>query len=148
MRQAKPDRFPLLGITADDDLWGFHNSDELTTCGPLTLENDMQRNMIVIDPAGNCWRVRSIERVGPPPLSWRLIFQPRMARIRHEWDALPSVSLKEVQERVCACVAAHPDYYFELADTEALAQRQAEVRNAASIEAIHALFGLDDFRGY
>jgi hypothetical protein len=148
MLMSNPTRFPLLAFTEDDDLWSFHDNDELTTCGPLTLQDGMQQGMIVVDPAGNCWRVRSVERVGAAPFSWRLIFQPRMARIRHEWEPQRPVSLQEVQERVCACVAAHPDYWFELDDTEALAQRQAEVRRAPSIEAIHSLFGLDNFRGY
>lgn len=53
-------QFPVLGISADDDLWGFPDLHRLTKCGPETLKKNLQADMELIDAVGRLWIVRSV----------------------------------------------------------------------------------------
>jgi len=141
-------RYPLLAFTTDLDMWAFDNEEELTTCGPLTLRDRMQEGMEVVDRDGRSWRVRSVRRVGPARFSLRTLLR-KLSKIEHEWEERPSLTLAEAKDRVCVSVAAHADDLLHFPDdAEELAARQAEVRAADSIAAIHKLFGFDHFMGY
>jgi hypothetical protein len=141
-------RYPLLAFTSDLDMWVFESEEELTTCGPLTLRDHMQDGMEVVDAEGRSWRVRSMRRLGPARISLRTILR-RLSKIEHLWEELPSLTLAELKDRVCASVAAHADCQLHFPDdTAELAARQADVRAADSIAAICELSGLDNFTGY
>jgi len=147
-------RFPVLGFTTDRDIWGFLDLNGLTTCGPLTLKDDMQAGMELVDADGRRWVVRSIRRLGPAKSGLKglvepLLFGKRTSRIEHELEALAPLSLADVQARACDAMAAHPDFWCEDDERDTvLPARQAEVRSTTTIEAIHELLGLDSFHSY
>jgi len=139
--------YPILGITPDSDLWAFRDKDELTTCGKLTLADDMQRDMELNDADGQSWRVTSIVRTGGVGLSLGLsCFLAGVSRIEHELEARPVQSIAEVKRRVKACMEARPDDWI-WPDVD-LPTRLAEVEGVVSIAGIHEVLGLDHFRAY
>ena len=154
MKTAQADcRFPVLGFTPDADVWGFPDMDGLTSCGPRTLKKDMQSGMELVDADGRRWVVRSVRRTGRagsllPWLLRSLLATPQW-RIEHELEPLPPVSLEEAQARVCAAMAAHPDYWCEEDErATVLPARLAEVRATKTIAGIHDRLGLDTFQAY
>lgn len=141
-------RFPLLAFTTDLAIWSLGTADELATCGPMTLRDHLQVGMDVVDPDGNCWRVRSVRRVGPAPFSLRTLFH-RPSKIDHEWEERPRLSLSELKDRVCISIAAHADCFLHFPDdADELAKLHAEIRAADSIVAIGEMLGLDGFQGH
>ena len=44
--------FPVLGFTPDGDIWGFADLSTLTSCGPLTLKENLQRDLELVDSSG------------------------------------------------------------------------------------------------
>lgn len=146
--------FPLLGISSDKDLWGFPDARRLGVCGPRTLLDDMQVGMELVEPSGRRWVVRSVRRLGRAGglVSWMvssLLTAKPQSRIEQELDALPSVSLEEVQDRVCEAMEAHPEFWCEPAEFETvLRQRVAQVRATTQIRQIHEVLGLDTFEAY
>jgi hypothetical protein len=146
--------FPVLGFTPDSEIWGFPDLNTLTSCGPLTLRDDMQAGMELIDAEGRRWLVRSIRRTGRAQsllkgwLSSALTGKPQ-SRIEHELDLLPPVSLGEAQARACASLKAFPtDYGAEDENDPVLEERMAEVRSTRTFAAIHDVLGLDSFMSY
>lgn len=139
--------YPILGITPDSDLWAFRDKDELTTCGKLTLADDMQRDMELIDADGQSWRVTSVVRTGGVGMSLGLsCFLAGVSRIEHELEARPVQTIAEVKRRVKACMEARPDDWI-WPDVD-LPTRLAEVEGVVSIAGIHEVLGLDHFRAY
>jgi hypothetical protein len=145
--------YPVLGISADNDVWGFSDLRGLTTCGPRTLKDDMQAGMELIDVNGRRWRVTGVRRLGRAGslVGWWLksLLSPPQSRIEQELEALGPLELKAVQERVCAAMEAHPEFWCE--DDEratALPARLKEVRGVGSIADIHVVLGLDTFEAY
>lgn len=143
-------RFPVLGFTADLEIWGFPDLDRLTKCGPRTLRENLQIGMDLVDADGRRWRVRSVERTGRAG-SWlsRLlffIFGPPQSRIEHDLEALPPLSLQETQQRACAAMEAHAENYFDGDDRETeFEPRLAEVKRTKSIADIYVLLQPDTF---
>src|SRR5436190_6493935 len=92
--------FPVLGFTPDKDAWGFADRETLTSVGPWTLKDDLQKDMELIDADGHRWMVRGLRRIGRArpllrTLFDRLLSQPQ-SRIEHDLQALPSISLDDV----------------------------------------------------
>lgn len=145
--------FPVLGFTPDQEIWGFPDPNTLTSCGPRTLQKDMQVGMELIDAGGRRWVVRSIRATGrgEPLLQWLLSFllSTPQSRIEHELDELAPLSLPEIRERACASVeATSSDYCADDEREEILEPLLAKVRSASSVAEIHELLGLDSFMSY
>ena len=146
-------RFPVLGFTPDQEFWGFPDLNTLTSCGPLTLKDNKQAGMELIDADGRRWIVRSIQRTGraQPILRWLVahaVSTPQ-SRIEQEMDKLPSVSIAEIQARACASLEAFPeDYCADDERAEVLEPLLAKVRSAKSVARIFELLGLDSFMAY
>lgn len=144
-------QFPVLGISTDDDLWGFPDLHRLTKCGPETLKKNLQADMELIDAAGRLWIVRSVRRIGSvrPLLSILLISWPPQSRIEHELEAKGAMSIEDVRRRIRTTVETHPDYYFddprEEGELEALL---AQVDRASSVAELYQLLGPDTFEPY
>lgn len=159
MRTAEANlKFPVLGFTPDREAWGFKDLHTLTACGSLTLKDDLQRGMEVVDSDGRRWIVRSIRRTGRarPLLKWLVMsaLAGPLWRIEQDLDELAPISLREVQDRVCAWLEAHrEDYYDCCADPEhqhddPVRPLLAQVRSAQDFEQIIDALGLDSFMGY
>ena len=141
--------FPVLGFTLDQDVWGFRNLRDLTTCGKQTLKKGMQDGMELVDADGRCWRVMRIEKLGPTGPWWTWLLGQPLFRIAQEVEALPPLTLSEVQGRVCDAMLAHPDFWCEPEDrSSVLPARLEEVRSTTSIAGIHDVLGLDTFENY
>ena len=56
--------FPVMGLGADNDVWGFRDYRELTTCGRRTLRDDMQKDLELVDAGGRRWKVTAVRRLG------------------------------------------------------------------------------------
>lgn len=146
-------KFPVLGFTPDREIWGFQDLNALTSCGPKTLKDDMQRGMELVDGDGRRWVVRSVRRTGraEPLLLWLLssVLSTPQSRIEQELDELEPVSLAEIKERVCASLEAFSqDYCADDEREEGLEPLLAQVRSADSVARIYDLTGLDNFMSY
>lgn len=139
--------FPVLGITPDQDLWGFADRGELTTCGKMTLRDNMQDSMQLIDAGGRCFRVVAVRRLGGVGLRYGLAcFLAGVSWIEQDLEVLPDLDLEAVLARVCTCMEARAEDWVWPDVT--LDERLAEVRAVRSIAGIHEVLGLDHFRGY
>ena len=59
------------------------------------------------------------------------------------------LSLAEVQERVCAAIQAHPDFWSDEGEQpNALSANLTKVRKTKTIAKIYDVLGLDTFEGY
>lgn len=139
--------FPVIGFTPNLDVWAFPNMNALTSCGPLTLKEDMARDMELVGADGRRWRVLSIRRLGRArPLLLTLVdalLSTPQSRIEHELHPMTPLSLAEVQDRVCAAIEAHPDYW-----AEEIPVLLARTRSAKAIGDLPDLLGLDTFEAY
>jgi hypothetical protein len=145
-------QFPVLGLSADNDVWGFWDLEGLTVCGHRTLKEGLQDGMELIDAAGERWRVDRIRMIRPldPWWKWILTYVLTPTRgfvIEQELTPLDKVDLKTAQERVCSAMQNYPLYWCEESEFDTvLVDRLAEVRGTTSIAAIHDVLGLDTFR--
>jgi hypothetical protein len=142
--------FPVLGFSADQDLWGFPDFRSLTTCGPQTLRERMQDGMELIDANGRRWGVRSVQRIGRTgSIFVALLSGKPQSKIEHELNDLGLWTLEEVQSRVCASMEAHPEFWCEDSERSTVfPQRLGEVRATQNIAQIHNVLGLDTFEAY
>ena len=143
-------QFPVIGFTPDRDNWGFKNLEDLTTCGPLTLRNNMQDGMELFDCGCRRWRVRSIRRTGRTG-SWlmMLLTAKPQSRIEHELEPLPALSLSEVKQRTRESLEAHAINYKGFpGDEEEFATMLDGVQRASSISEILETIGADTFESY
>jgi hypothetical protein len=141
-------RFPVLGFTADKEIWGFQDLDRLTKCGPRTLEENKQLGMELIDAEGRRWIVRSVRRTGRAGsfLSLLLIFGPPQSRIEHELEMLAPVSIEDVRRRACAAMETHSINYLEGDDPDLeFKPLLAKVGKARSVQKIYGLLQPDTF---
>lgn len=144
-------RFPVLGFTEDKENWGFADLDSLTKCGPRTLKENMQDGMELIDAGGRRWKVLGIRRTGRAGSLLSLVpgFGPPQSRIEQDLEALPDLSLAQVQERMCASLTAfksdHMGYEGDEAEFNALLAKVGRVR---SIAALYKLLEPDTFEPY
>jgi hypothetical protein len=155
MKTADADlKFPVLGFAADREMWAFADIETLTSCGPLTLKDNMQAGLELIDAEGRRFRVRSIRRIGRVAPWWKtlvmdlLTLKPQ-SRIEHELEPLEPISLSEVKRRVCTGLEEFSgDYCADDQREEILEPMLAQVRSAKSIAATHDFLGLDSFMAY
>jgi hypothetical protein len=146
-------KFPILGFTTDDDVWGFPSLREFGLCGPRTIKNDMQRGMEIVDGDGRRYQVRSTRKLGryrafPIWFLNSLVSVPQY-RIAHDLEPLPPLSLEEIKERVDLCMRAHPLYWSEEAEFDTvLVEQLAKVQACQSVAEIFETMGLDWFQGY
>lgn len=146
-------QFPVLGLSADTDVWGFWDLEGLTVCGPKTLEDGLQNGMELVDAAGRRWRVDGVRKLRPlEPWFKRMLtafLYPPGYRIEQDLTAMEPLELQAVQERVCEAMLAHPLFWCEPSELDTvLAERIAEVRSTRTIADIHHVLGLDTFRQY
>jgi len=147
-------RFPAIGFTPDGEMWGFADLNALTECGPLTLKEDMQTGMELIDSDGRRWVVRSIRRIGrnKPLLLWLVsvvLAGGGGSRIEQELDEMAPVTLAEIKDRTCAYIEANADGYDDdPQEGEDLKSTLAKVRRAKSVAKIRDILGLDWFIAY
>lgn len=144
-------RFPVFGFTPDREMLGFPDLNTLTSCGPLTLKNNLQAGLELIDAEGRRFRVRSVRRIGRAEPWWKtlvidlLTLKPQ-SRIEQELESLEPVTLGHLKDRACAWL---DEFSINLcADDEReeiLVPLLAEVRAAPSSQAIYDLLGLDSF---
>jgi hypothetical protein len=141
-------RFPVLGFTADKEIWGFEDLDRLTKCGPRTLKDGIQLGMELVDGDGQRWVVRSVWRTGRAGslLSLLLIFGPPQSRIEHELEIVAPLSIEEVRRRACEAMETHSINYLEGDDPDIeFRPLLAKVRKARSVEEIYDLLQPDTF---
>ncbi len=145
--------YPILGISGDNDLWGFHDYRQLTTCGRRTLRDDMQRDMELVDAGGRRWKVTGICRLGRsrsllPWLFWSLLAGSTYS-VEQDLEPLEPLTLDEVKDRVCSAMKAHPEFWCDDPESEAeLSQRIRKVRRVKKIAGIDDVLGLDTFEPY
>ena len=145
--------FPVLGLSADHDIWGFWDLNGLTVCGPKTLQDGMQDGMELIDANGSRWRVEKVTKLRslepwPMRMVTRLLYPPGY-RIEQDVTPMAPLDLAAVQDRVCDAMQAHPLFWCEPSELETvLVERLAEVRSTRTIADIHHVLGLDTFRQY
>ena len=146
-------KFPILGFTTDDDVWGFPSLDTFGVCGPRTIKDDMQRGMEIVDGDGRRFRVRSIQKIGrdgflPIWFLKSLVSAPQY-RIQHELEPMAPLSLEEIKQRVDTCMKAHPLYWSEEADLDTMLMEQlAKAQACGSVAEIFEVLGLDWFADY
>jgi hypothetical protein len=143
-------RFPVLGFTADREIWGFPDLDRLTKCGPRTLKEDAQIGMEMIDADGRRWKVLSVRRIGRAGSALSLIwgFGPAQSRIEHELAPLPPVSLAEVQHKSQEAFASQQiDYYGDEGQEEYRSTRR-KIGRTRSIGEIYDLLQPDTFEPF
>ena len=144
-------RFPVLAFTADKEIWGFPDLDRLTKCGPVTLKENMQLGMELVDADGRRWIVRSVRRTGRAGsfLSLLLIFGPRQSRIDHELEVMAPLSIEDIRRRARTAMETHrinrlegddPDFEFK--------PLLAKVGEARSVQNIYDLLRPDTFEPY
>ena len=147
-------RFPVIGFSPDQDVWGFPDRRSLTTCGPRALRSQMHRGLEIIDARGRRHLVRSVTRVGRAGsfTSWfimALLTAKPQSKIELELEALSPIDLAEVKERVCIAIAAHPLFYCNPTEqAEAIPALMGQIRSKRSFEAVHNALGLDSLEAY
>lgn len=143
--------FPVLGFTRDRENWGFSDLERLTKCGPRTLKENMQEGMEIIDANGRRWRVQSVRRTGRAGSLLDLLpgFGPPQSRIEQQLEALPSLSLAEVQQRTRESLETFRSDYtgFERDEVEFRLLLE-NISQARSIADIYELIGADTFESY
>jgi hypothetical protein len=146
-------RFPVLGFTPDQEMWGFQDLDTLTSCGPRTLKHNLQVGMELIDADGRRWRVRSVKRIGraEPVGLWLLsmLLSTPQSRIEHDLERLEPVALAEVQERACVSVNMFSEGYCADDEREEILEPLlVRIRSSHDIAGVHEGLGLDSFQDY
>ena len=146
-------KFPILGFTTDDDVWGFPSVHEFGLCGPRTIKNDMQRGKEIVDGDGRRYRVRSIRKLGRyralPIWFLKSLLTTPQYRIAHDLEPLGPLSLEEIKQRVHVCMRAHPLYWSEEADFDTvLVEQLANAEACRSVAEIFEVLGLDWFQSY
>ena len=146
--------YPVLGISGDNDLWGFRDYRQLTTCGRRTLRDDMQRGMELVDAGGRRWRVVGVRRLGKsrsflPWLFWTLLTAVPNYSIEQDLEPLEPLTLDDLKDRVCSAMKAHPEFWCDDPESAAeLSQRIRQVRKAKKVAGIDDVLGLDTFEAY
>lgn len=145
--------FPAVAFTPDKDVWGFPDLNSFTSCGPLTLKENKEVGMEVVDSDLNRWVVRSITRLGrgEPLWKWLLasLLSTPQSRIGHELERLEPLTLAEVKARVLLSMDTFPEYYCEDDELDTvLPARKDEVRRVESVGGFFDVLGLDSFMAY
>lgn len=139
--------YPIFAFTADADMFGFDDFDELSTCGRQTLTNGKQDGMELIDATGSRWRVVGMRRTGGVGLKLGLAcFLAGVSRIEHDLEAMGPLTLSEVKALVRRATEAYPDDVT--LGGESVEDRLLQVERAETIADLLVMLGLDHFRAY
>jgi hypothetical protein len=160
--------FPVLALGPDvgrfampgrDRLDYFLNDDDFSTCTSWDLKHGARQGMLLADSAGRCWRIASVEDLGVTrgllERVLRFLLQQSVHRISQELTEEPALLLVELQERVCASIAANSDSWRDdeaiagedgppRHEQEMLDELQAAVREARTLpQVLNALYQED-----
>ena len=144
-------RFPVLGFTADLEIWGFPDLDRLTKCGPRTLKEGKQVGMELVDADGRRWVVRSLRRTGRAGslLSLPFIFGQPQSRIEQELEPMPPLRIDELRRRARAAMEAHAINYLEGDDPDLeFRPLLTRVGKSRSVAEIYDLLQPDTFESH
>jgi len=163
-----PLKFPVLALGPDvgrlakpgrDRLDYFLSEDDFSTCTSWDLKFGSREGMLLADSAGRYWRIARVQDLGVTRGFWervlRVLLQQSVHRISQEIVEERTLPFAELQDRVCASLAADPDRWR---DDEAIAgedgpprdeqamldELQAAVRKAETVtQVINALYEED-----
>lgn len=162
---STPLTFPVLALGPDVGRFAtpgrkcldyFLNEDDFSTCTSWDLKFGSREGMLLADSAGRYWRIERVQDLGVTRGFWeralRLLLQQSIHRISQEIIEERILPFAELQDRVCASIAANPDRWR---DDEAIAgedgpprdehkmldELQAAVRKAKTVtQLINALY--------
>lgn len=137
MAQQVPS-FPVLCIAKNGFLTAVGDRDALETCGRSALDSGYFNGMIVVDPSGRSWEVRTAEKVANVGAlgGWRLL-RSRRIRVRLELAEGRQFDLEELQARVSEAIDRLPAQWEAVEDTT---NTKARVRRAGTIPELIGLF--------
>jgi hypothetical protein len=137
----------------------FLSEDDFSTCTSWDLKFGSRQGMLLADSAGRYWRIERVQDLGVTRGFWervlRFLLQQSVHRISQEIVEEKTLLFAELQDRVCASIAANPDSWR---DDEAIASEdgpphdeqemldelQAAVRKAETVtQVINALYEED-----
>ena len=142
--------FPVVGFTPDYYMWAFKNIEELTTCGTLTLRDNMQNGLILIGSDCRSWRVRSIRRIKRTG-SWLMVLLTAKTSwlIEHDLETLPNTSIDDLRERALKSVETYEsDYKGFPGEDDFYASVLNDIRNAQSVSDVIRATGCGGFDTY
>jgi hypothetical protein len=130
--------FPVLCIAKNGFLNAVKDREALETCGQSALKSGYFSGLVLVDPTGRTWEVRSAHKVGyaGPLGGWRLLHSRRI-RVRPDLAEGPGFELGNLQDRVCEAIDQLPAQWEAVEDIE---QTKSRVRSAGSIPALIELF--------
>jgi hypothetical protein len=145
--------FPVFGFTPDREIWGFADMDTFTSCGPLTLKENKEIGMEVIDSLLNRWVVRSVRPLGRAEPLWKWVISRVLStpqtRIEHDLEVLSPVSLDEAKARLILGLETFPSDYCKDDEHETvLHPLMAKVQSIGRLSEALELLGLDSFMAY
>lgn len=137
MTQGFP-TFPVLCIAKNGFLTAAADRHALETCGRSALDNGYYEGLLLIDPTGRSWEVRSAEKVASVGAmgGWRL-FHSRRIRVRLQMREGRRFDLPTLQDRVSEAIDRLPAQWEAVEDT---AETKARVRHTATISDLIHLF--------
>lgn len=139
--------FPVLCFSKDEEIRSVKDEFGLVYCSVWSLSEGIQIGMDLVDVSGLCRRIVAVKQIGMAPFSLRRFnpLRPRLRRVEHVFEPGPTLSLADVQRRVCVCIDRHPLFWWDDSDfEEPLSELKRKVCGAPSIAAIHQLLGVDD----
>jgi len=130
--------FPVLCIARNGFLTTVSDRNALETCGQSALDSGYFNGMLLVDPTGTSWEVRSAERVASvgPLRGWRLS-RSRRIRVQLELAQSRRFDLTALQDRVCEAIDRLPAQWEVVEDP---ADTKARVRRAGTIPDLISLF--------
>lgn len=130
--------FPALCISRCGFLTGMKNREALETCGESALRSGYFTGLLLVDPAGRSWEVRSAEKVANVgPLGGYRLFRSRRIRVRLDLVEGPSFDLDKLKDRMCEAIDQVPLQWEALEDS---GETKGRVRSMPSILGLIELF--------
>jgi hypothetical protein len=137
----------------------FLNEDEFSTCTSWDLKFGSREGMFLADSAGRYWRIERVQDLGVTRGFWervlRFLLQQSVHRISQELVEEGTLPFAELQDRICASIAANPDRWRDdeaiagedgppRDEQEMLDELQAAVRKAETVpQIINAIYEED-----
>ena len=142
--------FPVLGFPKDGAMYGFPDLDRLTKCGPTTIKDASQLGMELVDASLKRWRVMSVRRTGRAGsfLSLLWIFGPPQSRVELELEAMPAVTMDEVEARALKAMEIMKEYYYGEEGEKEYADTLKAIRRTKTVAKIYDLLSPDTFEAY
>lgn len=130
--------FPVLCIAKNGFLTAVADRDALETCGQSALASGYFEGMLLVDPTGRSWEVRSAEKVANVGAlgGWRLL-RSRQIRVRLELAESRAFDLAGLQDRVSEAIDRLPAQWEVVEETT---DTKAGVKRAGTIRELIGLF--------